>query len=155
MWDKIIYILYKVMLIIVGYYYWFRYVILIDSYYLVDSGYPIGASFLPSHKATRYHAQKFWRSSRQLASGKKLFNYKHFSLRMVIERAFGVLKTCFPILSCMANYKQYRQRLVVSACCVLHSFIHINNRRDMMFNTCENLDVDRDDVQTRNIGNSP
>ena len=66
MWDKIIYILYKVMLIIVGYYYWFRYVILIDSYYLVDSGYPIGASFLPSHKATRYHAQKFWRSSRPL-----------------------------------------------------------------------------------------
>ena len=25
----------------------------------------------------------------------------------------------------------------------------------MMFNTCENLDVDRDDVQTRNNENSP
>ena len=135
MWDKIIYILYKVMLIIVGYYYWFRYAILVGSYYLVYSGYPIGASFLPPHKATQYHTQEFRRSSRQLASGKELFNYRHSSLHMVIERAFGVLKARFPILSCMANYKQYHQRLVVSTCCVLHNFIRINNRRDVMFNT--------------------
>ncbi|KAK9987021.1 hypothetical protein SO802_031972 [Lithocarpus litseifolius] len=26
------------------------------SYYLVDSGYSIGASFLPPHEATQYHA---------------------------------------------------------------------------------------------------
>ena len=122
---------------------------------MVDSAYPIGKSFLPPHKSTRYHAQEFRMSNRQPTSGKELFNYRHSSLRMVIERSFGVLKPRFSILSCMANYKQYRQRLVVSACCVLHNFIHINNRRDMMFNTCENLDVDRDDVQTRNNENSP
>ncbi|KAL0012179.1 hypothetical protein SO802_007287 [Lithocarpus litseifolius] len=123
-------------------------------YYLVDSRYPIGASYLPPHKDTQYHAQEFRRSSRQRASGKELFNYKHSSLRMVIERAFGILKACFPILSCMANYNQYRQRLVVSACCALHNFIRINNRRDVMFNTWEDLDVDRDDVRTRNNENS-
>ncbi|XP_075670207.1 uncharacterized protein LOC142639969 [Castanea sativa] len=124
------------------------------SYYLVDSGYPIGASFLPPHKATRYHAQEFKRSSTQPRSGKEFFNYRHSSLRMVIERAFGVLKAHFPILSRMAKYKQYCQRLVVSACCALNNFIRINNRRDVMFNKWENLDIDRDDIQTRNNGNS-
>ncbi|XP_030945941.1 uncharacterized protein LOC115970448 [Quercus lobata] len=125
------------------------------SYYLVDSGYPIGASFLPSHKATRYHAQEFRRSNRQPALGKELFNYRHFSLRMVIERSFEVLKARFPILSCMANYKESWQRLVVSACCALHNFRHINNHRDEMFNSWENLDVNRDDVQAGNNENSP
>ena len=73
---------------------------------------------------------------------------------MVIERSFGVLKARFPILSCMANYKESRQRLVVFACCALHNFIRINNRRDEMFNSWENLDVNRDDVQAENNGNS-
>ena len=122
---------------------------------MVDSGYPIGASFLPPHKATRYHAQEFRRSNRQPASGKELFNYRHSSLRMVIERSFGVLKARFRILSSMANYKESRQRLVVSACCEIHNFIRINNRRDEMFNSWENLDVNRDDVQVGNNGNSP
>ncbi|KAK9986956.1 hypothetical protein SO802_031907 [Lithocarpus litseifolius] len=125
------------------------------SYYLVDSRYSIGASFLPPHKATRYHAQEFMRrSTRQPKSGKELFSYRHFSLLMVIERALGVLKARFPILSSMVKYKQYRQRLVVFACCALHNFISINNRRDVLFNTWENLDVDRDDMQTGNNGNS-
>ena len=52
-----------------------------------------------------------------------------------------------------AKYKQYRQRLVVSVCCVLHNFICINNRSDVLFNMWENLG--RDDIQTGNSGNSP
>ena len=121
---------------------------------MVDSGYPIGALFLPPHKATRYHAQEFRRrSTRQPKSGKELFNYRHSSLRMVIERCFGVLKARFPILSNMPKYKQYRQRLVVSPCCALHNFIRINNRSDVLFNTWENLG--RDDMQIGNNGNSP
>ena len=122
---------------------------------MVDSGYPVGASFLPPHKVTRYHAQEFERSNWQPALGRELFNHRHSSLRMVIERSFGVLKARFPILSCMVNYKESRQHLVVSACCALHNFIRINNRRDEMFNSWENLDVNRDDVQAENNGNSP
>ena len=45
--------------------------------------------------------------------------------------------------------------MVVATCCALHNFIRINNRRDVLFNTWENLDIDRDDVQTGNNGNSP
>ena len=69
------------------------------------------------------------------------------------ERCFGVLKARFPILSNMPKYKQYRQRLVVFVCCALHNFICINNRSDVLFNMWENLG--RDDMQTRNSGNSP
>nr|POE86831.1 hypothetical protein CFP56_24830 [Quercus suber] len=69
---------------------------LVRSYYLVDSRYPIGASFLPPHKSTRYHAQEFRMSNRQSASGKELYNYIYSSLRMVIEKSFGVLKARFP-----------------------------------------------------------
>ena len=72
---------------------------------------------------------------------------------MVIEKCFGVLKARFPILSNMPKYKQYHQILVVSACCVLHNFIRINNRSDVLFNMWENLG--RDDMQTGNNGNSP
>ena len=74
---------------------------------------------------------------------------------MVIERSFEVLKARFPILSCMANYEESWQRLVVSACCALHNFRCINNHRDEMFNSWENLDVNRDDVQAGNNENSP
>ncbi|KAK9992521.1 hypothetical protein SO802_027506 [Lithocarpus litseifolius] len=102
------------------------------SYYLVDSELTMGASFLPPHKATRYHAQEFRRSNWQPALGKELFNYRHSSLRM-----------------------ESQQRLVVSTCCALHNFIRITNRRDEMFNSWENLDVNRDDVQDGNNGNSP
>ena len=53
----------------------------------------------------------------------------------------------------MSKYKQYRQRLVVPACCALHNFIRINNRIDVLFNTWENLG--KDDMQTGKNGNSP
>ena len=45
--------------------------------------------------------------------------------------------------------------MVVFACCALHNFICINNYRDEIFNSWENLDVNRDGVQVGNNGNSP
>ncbi|XP_023925094.2 protein ALP1-like [Quercus suber] len=105
------------------------------SYYLVDSGLPIGTSFFPPHKLTRYHAQEFQLSGRRITSKKELYNYRHSSLRMVIERPFGVLKTRFPILNLMPNFKPIRQHYVVIVCCALHNFIRMNNRSDELFRT--------------------
>ena len=107
----------------------------VGSYYLVDSGLPIGSSFLPPHKSTRYHAQEFHSSSRRITSKNELYNYRHSSLRMVIERSFGVLKARFPILNSMPTFKLHRQRYVVIVCCALHNFIRINNRSDELFST--------------------
>ena len=107
------------------------------SYYLVDSGYAIGSAFLPPHKSTRYHAQEFQGANWQPSTPQELFNYRHSSLLMVIERCFGVLKARFPILTGMHSFSISRQRLIVTACCALHNFIHMYNRADEMFHVWE------------------
>nr|POF26915.1 protein alp1-like [Quercus suber] len=124
------------------------------SYYLVDSGLPIGTSFLPPHKSTRYHAQGFHSSNRTPTTKKELFNYRHSSLRMVIERSFGVLKACFPILNLMPNFKRSRQRYVITACCCLHNFMCINNRCDELFNTWDNVEYEGNPVVLPGSGNN-
>ena len=73
---------------------------------------------------------------------KELFNYQHSSLRMVIERSFGVLKARFPILNLMPNFKRSRQYYVITACCYLHNFIRINNSCDELFNTWDNVEYE-------------
>ncbi|KAL0015455.1 hypothetical protein SO802_002524 [Lithocarpus litseifolius] len=103
------------------------------SYYMVDSGLPIGTSFLPPHKSTRYHAQEFHSSGRRIISKKELYNYRHSSLRMVFERSFGVLKARFPILNLMPNFKPVRQHYVIVVCCALHNFIRMNSQSDELF----------------------
>ena len=101
----------------------------------MDSDFPIGTSFLPPHKLTRYHAQEFRSSNKQPSTKKELYNYRHSSLRIVIERLFGVLKSRFPILNLMPNFKRSRQRYVIVACYALHNFIRTNNQGDELFHT--------------------
>ncbi|KAK9996354.1 hypothetical protein SO802_021040 [Lithocarpus litseifolius] len=116
------------------------------SYYLVDSGYAIGSAFLPPHKSARYHAQEFRGVNRQPTTPQELFNYRHSSLRMVIERCFGVLKARFPILTEMHSFSISRQRLIVTACCALHNFIRMYNRADEMFHVWEGSFVPNSDI---------
>ena len=77
--------------------------------------------------------QEFNSSGRRITSKKELYNYRHSSLRMVIEWSFGVLKARFPILNLMPNFKPIRQRYVVIVYCALHNFIRMNNRSDELF----------------------
>ncbi|KAL0006928.1 hypothetical protein SO802_008430 [Lithocarpus litseifolius] len=116
------------------------------SYYLVDSGYVIGSAFLPPHKSARYHAQEFRGVNRQPTTPQELFNYRHSSLRMVIERCFGVLKARFPILTEMHSFSISRQRLLVTTCCALHNFIRMYNRADEMFHVWEGSFVPNSDA---------
>ena len=66
------------------------------NYYLVDSGYPCTLGFLPPYHTERYHLRDF-RGGNRPEGAKELFNYRHSSLRNVIERCFGVLKARFPV----------------------------------------------------------
>ena len=102
-------------------------------YYLVDSGYAIGITFLPPHKSARYHAQKFRGANWQSTTPQELFNYRHLSLWMVIEWCFSMLKARSPILNEMHSFSLSRQWLIVTACCALHNFIRMYNRADEMF----------------------
>ena len=120
--------------------------LIVGSYYLIDSGYAIDSAVLPLHKSTRYHAQEFQGANRQPTTPQELFNYRHSSLRMVIERCFGVLKVRFPILNEMHSFSLSKQRLIVTACYALHNFIRMYNRADEMFHMWEGSFVRNSDA---------
>ena len=70
----------------------FCYAILIGEYYMVDFGYPCTMGFLPLYRFERYHLQDYRGRSHQTRTYKELFNYRHSSLRNIIEHCFSVLK---------------------------------------------------------------
>jgi hypothetical protein len=114
--------------------------LLAGHYYLVDSGFPCSNGYLPPYRGERYHLQDF-RSGGDPRGFKELFNYRHSSLRMVIERCFGVLKKRFYVLNGMPRYKLCRQSLIVNACCTLHNFIREVDRNDMFFEHAPPVDL--------------
>ena len=69
----------------------------------------------------------------RLEGAKELFNYRHSSLRNVIERCFDVLKARFLVLKMMPRYKPCRQGNVMRACCTIHNFIRMATRNDRLF----------------------
>ena len=75
----------------------------VDHYYVVDSGYPNRKGFLAPYRGERYHRSD-WQRVNGVRGKKELFNFMHSSVRNVIERAFGVLKKRFHILQDIPNY---------------------------------------------------
>jgi hypothetical protein len=101
---------------------------------LVDSGYSCYRGFLPPYRRERYHLATFQDGQELPRNLRELFNYRHSSLQIVVERAFAVLKNRFPILYKMPPYKLRYQRLFVIACCTLHNFIRkYNGMTDPLF----------------------
>src|SRR5664279_2691017 len=71
---------------------------------------------------TRYHLNEF--SSRHgPQNAKELFNLRHSSLRVTIERAFAALKNRFKILDQKPFHPFETQVKLVLACCILHNWI--------------------------------
>ncbi|XP_028078485.1 uncharacterized protein LOC114280326 [Camellia sinensis] len=104
------------------------------KYYLVDAGFTNMTGFLAPYRSERYHLDQFHGGRRRPNGYKELFNYRHSSLRNVIERRFGVLKNRFPILRSMPNYMQVRQGTIVTACCACHNWICMHSANDPWFN---------------------
>ncbi|WVZ51102.1 hypothetical protein U9M48_002280, partial [Paspalum notatum var. saurae] len=67
------------------------------KFFLVDAGYACRPGFLPPYHATRYHLKEYG-GQNYPTNAKELFNLRHSSLRVTIERAFGALKNRFRIL---------------------------------------------------------
>ncbi|KAK3221059.1 hypothetical protein Dsin_015029 [Dipteronia sinensis] len=61
-------------------------------YYVVDSGYINMPGFSTPYRGERYHLRDYEGQERAPRDPNELFNYRHSSLRNVIERCFGVLK---------------------------------------------------------------
>jgi hypothetical protein len=75
--------------------------------------------FLPPYRGTRYHLREY--GSRRPHNPKELFNLRHSSLRVTVERAFGALKNRFRILDNKPFHPYKTQVKLVLACCILHN----------------------------------
>ena len=99
----------------------------VGKYYLVDSGYVNRPGFLSPYRGTKYHIQDF-QNAAEPRGKKEMFNYAHSSLGNVIERAFGVLKMKWRILSKVPSYPPNTQTHTIVACFALHNFIRLSAR---------------------------
>ncbi|KAI3868888.1 hypothetical protein MKX03_036417 [Papaver bracteatum] len=75
------------------------------------------------------------------------FNQAHTRLRNVIERAFGVLKARFSVLSKMPSYSFETQRDIVIACMSIHNFLRRNALDDWFFKQYENEAFEMNEIQ--------
>ena len=90
------------------------------KFYLGDVGYGCRPGILPPFRSTRYHLNEF--SARFYpANAKELFNLRHSSLRVTVERAFAALKNRFKILDQKPFHPFPTQVKLVLACCILHN----------------------------------
>ncbi|KAK5771643.1 hypothetical protein PVK06_047871 [Gossypium arboreum] len=70
--------------------------ILEGKYYIADVGYGIRNGYITPYCGVRYHLKEF--SDQGPENAKELFNLRHLSLRITIERVFGILKKRFRVL---------------------------------------------------------
>jgi hypothetical protein len=93
----------------------------LGKFYLVDAGYAVRPGFLPPFRGTRYHLREYGNNMPQ--NRRELFNLRHSSLRVTVERAFGALKNRFRILDNKPFHPYKTQVKLVLACCILHNWI--------------------------------
>ncbi|XP_071681839.1 protein ALP1-like [Lolium perenne] len=93
-----------------------------DKFYLGDAGYACRSGILPTFRKTRYHLNKFSAKHRPL-NARELFNLRHSSLRVTIERAFASLKNRFKVLDQKLFHTFDTQVKLVLTCCILHNWI--------------------------------
>jgi hypothetical protein len=93
----------------------------LGKFLLVDAGYAVRPGFLPPFRGTRYHLREYGNNRPQ--NPRELFNLRHSSLRVTIERAFAALKNRFRILENKPFHTYRTQVKLVLACCILHNWI--------------------------------
>ncbi|KAL4558942.1 hypothetical protein LXL04_037147 [Taraxacum kok-saghyz] len=113
------------------------------KYYVVDAGYPNTRGYLAPYKGThiRYHLPDFQRGQtaamRAPRGSQETFNYRHSSLRNIIERTFGVWKARWALLRDMhVNFTYDHQVQIVIASMAVHNYIRRFGRDDG-FNAAE------------------
>ncbi|KAL0340077.1 UNVERIFIED_CONTAM: hypothetical protein Sradi_4524500 [Sesamum radiatum] len=95
------------------------------NYYLCDNGYGKLEGFLKPYLGVRYHLKKWDRGNGGPQAPRELFNLRHASTQNVIERTFGLLKTCWGILRSPSYYPIKVQNQIIVACCLLHNFLRM------------------------------
>ena len=96
----------------------------------MDCGVPNRRQFLAPFRGVRYHLQDFAGQGRDPENEVELFNFRHSSLKNVIERIFGVFKSRFTIFKFASPFPYRTQADLVLACVGLHNFLHKECRSD-------------------------
>ncbi|KAK5845323.1 hypothetical protein PVK06_001494 [Gossypium arboreum] len=91
------------------------------KYFLADAGYGIRNGYITPYRGVRYHLKEF--SDQGPENVKELFNLRHSSLRITIERVFGILKKRFRVLDAEPFWNFQTQVDIVLPCCVIHNHI--------------------------------
>ena len=105
----------------------------------------------PYH-GVRYHLKE---QGRPPTNCKELFNFRHSSLRSIIEQTFGLLKNRFKILGDRCFFDYDVQVDIVLACCILHNFILGVDPEDMLLAETEELaDMDVGDTEPMTVSQS-
>ncbi|KAF4137045.1 DDE superfamily endonuclease [Phytophthora infestans] len=94
---------------------------------LGDAGYGLTTEVLTPYRCVRYHLREWGQANERPQNYKEYYNLRHAQARNVIERAFGVVKRRFPVLTTPPEFSITTQAEIVLACCVLHNFIRIQN----------------------------
>jgi hypothetical protein len=96
--------------------------LMLEKYYLVDARYGAKPSFLPPFCAVRYHLNEFGQNL--VHNEKELFNLRHFSLCVTVERAFGSFKRRFKVLDDAKLFFPFETQVdIVVACCIIHNWV--------------------------------
>ena len=104
---------------------------MIGKYNLVDAGYGAKPGFLPTFRGVRYHLNEW--GTNPVQNEKELFNLRHSSLRVTVERAFGLLKRRFKILDDATPFFPFPTQVdIVCACCIIHNWV-IQDGNDEFF----------------------
>jgi hypothetical protein len=122
---------------------------MIGKFYLVDAGYGAKPDFLPPYRGVRYHLNEW--GSNPVQNEKELFNLRHSSLRVTVERAFGSLKRRFKILDDAIPFFPFPTQVeVVIAACIIHNWVIEDGGDDLII--FENDDLHSITYQTSTYG---
>jgi hypothetical protein len=78
--------------------------------------------FLPPYRKTRYHLKEYGGGNHP-ENYKELFNLRHSSLRISIERAFAAYKNRWKFVYNRPFHPYKTQVKVVIACAILHNWV--------------------------------
>lgn len=116
-----------------------------NRYYLADAGYALTLMTLTPYRGVRYHLKEWERGKRKPQNAKELYNLRHSSLRNIVERAFGIVKKRFPLLTAMHSYSFPMQIDLVMCCFMIHNFICLNQGYDDEFANWNAAVMEEDD----------
>jgi hypothetical protein len=78
--------------------------------------------FLPPYHKTRYHLKEYGGGNHP-ENYKELFNLRHSSMRISVERAFAAYKNHWKFVYNRPFYPYKTQVKVVIACAILHNWV--------------------------------